>query len=400
MKSILIINGRVFSQGKVHEKNILIENDRIRAVTDERPTVDTIIDAKGLLILPGIIDLHVHLREPGDTHKEDFLTGSRAAAAGGVTTMFDMPNTRPPTTKEEYLTQKEQLAKKCIINIGHHFCATPNNAEEIRKVNKRIGFVKIYMNETTGNLLFDKDESLKAICEAADRIAVHAEGGSVEKIITLFRSIDSKKKLLYLCHISERAELEVIAKYKRANILAEVTPHHLFLTKDDVKGGFQVMKPPLKSKEDVDALWKGIDSGIITTIGTDHAPHTIEEKKSEHPPYGVPGLETSLPLMLNTVHEKRITLKKAVELMCENPARILKLNKGKVEEGFDADMVFVDMEMTREVRNQELQTKCGWSPFAGLKLKGWPIKTMVGGNIIYDEGKFNDIKGKAVVCNE
>ena len=171
----------------------------------------------------------------------------------------------------------------------------------------------------------------------------------------------------------------------------------MFLTQEDDKDAFTKMKPVLKTKEDQEALWNAIDKGLVATIGSDHAPHTIEEKKSENFPYGVPGVETTLPLLLNAVNENRLTLQKVIELTSQNPAKIYGLNKGVIAEGYDADLVVIDMELKKEVKNEELLTKCKWSPFNGKVLKGWPIMTIVGGNLVYTDGKINDIKAKEVI---
>lgn len=401
MKSKLIINGKILEKGKLVEKNILLEDHKIRGIIDGKVTVDEVIDVKGGVILPGIIDCHVHMREPGLTHKEDFFTGSKAAACGGVTTFLDMPNNKPPTTTIGLLNEKRKLAEKSIVNYGFHFGSTPNNLQEIKEVND-IASVKVYMDATTGNLLIDKDEILRTIFKSVKRITVHAESASVGKAFDIFKSLDNKKKKLYFCHISKEEELKIIKKNKKANIFIEVTPHHLFLTEEDDKDGFTKMKPSLKTKQDQDALWKAINKGVIDTIATDHAPHTIEEKNSANPPFGVPGLETILPLLLNAVNEGKLTLQKVVELTSEKPAKIFGLkNKGYIKEGYDADFVVVDMGKEKEVRNEELKTKCGWSPFNGWKLKGWPIMTIINGNLIYNNGILYDtIKGKGVVYYE
>ena len=396
MISTLLKNVKILEKGELVDKHILLENHKIREVLDEPVTVDKIIDIKGKIVIPGMIDCHVHFREPGMTHKEDFFTGSCAAAKGGVTTVFDMPNTKPPTTTVELLEQKRELAKKSVVNYGFHFGATPDNAEEISKA-KGIVSTKVFMNQTTGDMMFEKDENLQASFKASKNISVHAEGQTVEKALNIFKSFCGKKQQLYLCHISTKDELRMIRKFKKSNMHVEVTPHHLFLTEEDDKDAFTKMKPELKTKQDQEALWNAVDKGLVETIGSDHAPHTIEEKKSEKPPYGVPGVETTLPLLLNAVNEKRLTLQKVVELTSENPAKIYNLNKGKIAEGYDADLVVIDMNLKKEVKNEELLTKCKWSPFNGKLLKGWPIMTIVRGNVIYSDNKIHDIKAKEVI---
>jgi dihydroorotase len=396
MISTLIKNAKILVNGNLVEKHIILENHKIREVVDEPVTVDKVIDVKGKLVIPGMVDCHVHFREPGLTHKEDFFTGSCAAAKGGVTTVFDMPNTKPPTTSVELLKQKRELAKKSIVNYGLHFGATPDNSNEIKSA-KGVASTKVYMNETTGNLMFERDENLQASFKASKNISVHAEGEAVEKALNIFKSFCTKKQQLYLCHISTKKELTMIRKFKKSNIYVEVTPHHLFLTEEDDKDAFTKMKPVLKTRADQDALWNAVDKGLVATIGSDHAPHTIEEKRSEKFPYGVPGVETTLPLLFNAVNEKRLTLQKVIELTSENPAKIYNLNKGKIAEGYDADLVVVDMNLKKEVKNEELLTKCKWSPFNGKILKGWPIMTIVGGNLVYSDNKIHDLKANEVL---
>ena len=196
--------------------------------------------------------------------------------------------------------------------------------------------------------------------------------------------------------------IEMIRRYKESkkDIYVEVTPHHLFLTKDDEKNAFFLMKPELKTKQDQDALWKAIDEGIVDRIATDHAPHTKDEKNSENPPYGIPGLETMLPLLLDAVNNGKLSLNKLVELTVENPVKMLNIkNKGKIKQGFDADLTVVDMNKEKAVKNEELFTKCRWSPWNGKTLRGWPITTIVNGNIVFEQGTMKDIKAKELTFN-
>lgn len=397
--TLLIKNAQIFWKGNLVRKNIFIENGKIRKIITNEVKADEVIDAKDKIILPGLIDPHVHFREPGLTHKEDFFTGSCAAAAGGITTFLDMPNTKPETINVERLEEKRRLAKKSIVNFGFHFGGSKDdNVEEIKNV-KGIASVKVFMNESTGKMLVEDEEILKKIFENSRLVIVHAENEMVAKAIQLSKECGNK---LYLAHISSKSEIEVIQENKDSNIFVEVSPHHLFLTEQDKErlGSFAEMKPGLKTQEDQNALWEAINNNIVSTIGTDHAPHTAEEKHEINYPYGVPGCDTMLPLMLNAVNDERISLKKLVQLCCENPARIFKLKgKGFIEEGFDADLTIVDMNLEKEVINEEMFTKCKWSPFNGMMLKGWPIKTIVNGNIVFENGIINNIRGKEVEYN-
>lgn len=398
--SILIKNGKVYQNGILANKNIFVKGSKIAKITSQNLKADEVIDAKNKIIIPGLIDGHVHFREPGLTHKEDFLTGSMAAAAGGITTVLDMPNTIPPTTNLQRLEEKRKLARKSIVNYGFHFGSTNDNIAEIGKA-RDVASVKVYMDYTTGDLKLDDYNALKKIFSSNKTIAVHGENENILKAIEL---IQHGKNHLHFCHVSSKEELHYIRRKKIKNsISVEVCPHHLFLTAKDLNelGNFGEMKPGLKTKDDQKALWEGIHNGKVDTIATDHAPHTKEEKMQMNYPFGVPGCETMLPLLLNALSEKKITLKKIINLCCENPAKIFKIkNKGFIKEGFDADLAIIDLNMEKEVRNNELFTKCKWSPFDGWKLKGWPVAALVNGNVSFANGKINNIAAKEVAYYE
>tara|TARA_B100002003_G_scaffold33122_1_gene28271 strand:- start:791 stop:2029 length:1239 start_codon:yes stop_codon:yes gene_type:complete len=411
--ALLIKNGKVYQNGNLIRKNIFIKKDKITKITSQELKADKVIDAKDKIIIPGLIDGHVHFREPGQTHKEDFLTGSMAAAAGGITTILDMPNTLPPTTNLQRLDEKRRLAKKSIVNYGFHFGSTNNNISEIEKV-KNVAAVKVYMDYTTGDLILNNKNVLKKIFSSNKTIAVHGER---ENILKALEFIQHGNNHVYFCHVTSKEELHYAKSKKIKNkVSVEVCPHHLFLTAKNLNElqSFGEMKPGLKTKQDQKALWAGIHDGRVDTIATDHAPHTKEEKLEINYPYGVPGCETMLPLLLNAMNEKKITLKKIINLCCENPAKIFKIkDKGFIKEGFDADLTIIDLNLEKEVKNNELFAKCGWSPFDGWNLKGWPVTTVVNGSIVFDaekskisgtnsigNGKINNIAAKEVLYNE
>ena len=372
-----------------------------------------IIDVEKKLIMPGIIDVHTHMREPGITYKEDFETGSEACAKGGITTFYDMPNTVPATTALENLLNKKELAgKKSIVNFGIHFGGSKNNnIDEIRKVleKKEANTVKIFMNVTTGEMLIEDDEILKGIFENSELVLVHAENEMIDKAIALNQKYG---KGLYVCHIPSADELKKVIEAKKNNklnnekhpIFAEVTPHHLFLNEkiresNERNKMLLRMKPELRKKSDNEFLWKAINEGCIDTIGTDHAPHLIEEKM-EKVTFGMPGVETSLALMLTAYNEGKIKLPVIQKLMCENPAEIMKIvRRGKLKEGYYADVIVVDTEKEwiADV-DDTLESKCGWTPYENWKLKGKNIMTIVNGEIVYEKGKINENakKGKAI----
>jgi dihydroorotase len=422
--SLSIINGKVMINGKLESKNILVEDGKIKDIGDSSD--GEVLNAEGRIILPGLIDCHVHLREPGLTNKEDFLTGTKAAAAGGVTTILEMPNTVPPTTTVKNLKQKKKRAQKAIVNYGIYMGALGDNADEIKKATNIAG-VKLYMGASTGNMVVTDKKTIKELFSSGRMIVVHAEDellmqknseeyknskdASVHvKIRTNETETKAVKEALeiagdervHITHVSTKESVELLRK---SNASCDVTPHHLFLTEKELEkqGNFAKMNPPLRSFEDVEALWQGINEGVINCVATDHAPHLKEEKKADYwkAPAGVPGLETMLPLLLDAVNKGKIKLKKVAELTSFNPAKLFGIkNKGKIEIGMDADLVIVDMEKEKEVKNEELFTKCKWSPFNGWKLKGWPVTTIVNGQIVYNEGKISDLKGREVEFNE
>ena len=375
-----------------------------------------IIDVEEKLIMPGVIDVHTHMREPGITYKENFTTGSRACAKAGITTFYDMPNTIPTTTTLENLLEKKKLAsKKSIVNFGFHFGGSKNdNIEEIKVVlkNSEANTVKIFMNVTTGEMLVEDDDILKKVFKNSKLVLVHAENEMIDKAIELNKNYG---KGLYVCHIPSAEELKKVISAKKNKelntkehpIYAEVTPHHLFLNteiRESTERNKMLlrMKPELREKSDNEFLWEAINQREVDTIGTDHAPHLISEKL-EKITFGMPGVETSLALMINAFNEGKISLETIQKLMCENPAKIMKIEKrGKLQEGFFADIIVVDTQKDWIVGvDDTIESKCGWTPYENWKLKGKNTMTIVNGKIIYENGKINDIpKGKEIKFSE
>ncbi|MBI1934867.1 dihydroorotase family protein [Candidatus Woesearchaeota archaeon] len=395
---ILIKNCRIIVNEKVFLKNILVKNGKIVKISNKEAFADKIIDAKNNFVLPGLIDCHVHFREPGLTHKEDFLTGSMAAAKGGITTILDMPNTTPPTTTIGALEEKRKIAAKSVVNYGLVFGAANDNLAEIKKA-KNIAAVKLYMDYTTGDLKVDDFEYIADVFKASKLTVIHAEGENVKNAVEAFSKSKTKNRI-HFAHISSEKELDYAKNSKvRKQVTAEVAPHHLFMNENDLQrlGAFAEMKPRLKTENDQKALWEGIKNGSVDTIGSDHAPHLIEEKEQGNYPFGVPGVETMLPLLLDAFNNNKITLREIMKLCCENPAKIFKIkNKGFLKEGFDADLAIVDLDKRQAVRNDDLLTKCKWSPYEGKILKGWPVTTIVNGNVVYDNGGVVDVKAREV----
>ena len=407
--NIILKNGIDVFGNKIE---ILINNDIIEKISeniDENKFENSenlkIIDVGKKLIMPGIIDVHTHMREPGVTYKEDFETGSCACAKAGVTTFYDMPNTIPTTTTLGNLMEKKKLAsEKSIVNFGLHFGGSKNdNIEEIKKVlkNREVNTVKIFMNVSTGEMLIEDDEILAKVFENSKLVLVHAENEMIDKAIELNKNYGSG---LYVCHIPSAEEMKKVIDAKKNSkvntkehpVYAEVTPHHLFLNteiRESTERNKMLlrMKPELREKSDNEFLWEAINRGEVDTIGTDHAPHLIGEKL-EKITFGMPGVETSLALMINAYNEGKISLEMIQKLMCENPAKIMKIEKrGKLQEGYFADIIVVDPKKEWIVGvDDTIESKCGWTPYENWKLKGKNTMTIVNGKIVYENRKINE----------
>lgn len=394
---------------------LLILNDKIDKISEgfseeeikniEKNEKLEIIDLKGKTVMPGVIDVHTHMREPGITAKEDFATGSRACAKAGVTTFYDMPNTIPTTTTLEALRDKKKLAsEKSIVNYGFHFGGSRNNnIDEIKEVleAKEANTVKIFMNVTTGEMLIEDEDILKNIFKNSKLVLVHAENEMIDKAVEYNKNYGNG---LYVCHIPSKEELKKVLEAKKDPelntekhpVYAEVTPHHLFLNEEirestDRNKMLLRMKPELRTKKDNEFLWEALNNGEVDTIGTDHAPHLISEKL-EKITFGMPGVETSLALMLNAYNEGKVKLEMIQKLMAENPAKIMKISKrGKLEEGYYADVIAVDLDKEWTVGvDDTIESKCGWTPYENWKLKGKNVLTIVNGKVVYQNNKFND----------
>ena len=336
------------------------------------------------LVLPGLVDVHTHLRVPGGEHKEDFATGTAAALAGGITTVLAMPNTSPPLTTPTALKQAyDQATADSRCDLGLFAGASPEDVAYLPALGEQAVALKIYLNDTFGKLRVEDLATLRACFAQWPRhklIAMHAEKQSVAVGIGLAATYG---RSVHFCHISRRQEIELIATAKAAGlpITCEVTPHHLFLDERDAArlGPLGDMRPILGTPDDVAALWAHIND-TIDCIATDHAPHTLAEKRSGTPPPGVAGLETSLPLMLNGVVNGRITSDRLIELMATNPRRIFNLPQQSDTQ--------VEVEMTPyTINNQNLYTKCGWTPFAGMKAAGQVTRVTLRGQVVYEDGQ-------------
>jgi dihydroorotase len=403
--------------GTLQKASVLLNGNKIAAIDPAVHTpADCIVDGLGLYLLPGIIDDQVHFREPGLTHKEDLRHASRACAAGGITSFLEMPNTIPPSINQQRLDEKLGLAaRESLVNFGFYIGATAENLSDLRAA-KRTPGIKIFIGSSTGDLLVDDQAALEKIfSETTLPICAHCEDeATVRANASLYQSStnvadhsrirDSKAAVIateraielatryrhpfHVLHVSTAEEIPLIASAPEW-ITAEVCPHHLFFSVEDYQrlGSLIKMNPSVKSTNDNEALWQALLDGTITVIATDHAPHTLKEKALPFPacPSGLPAVENALALMLNQVHLGRCTLEQVAKWMSFEPARIWRMpGKGKIEVGADADLVLVDMNRTRVIRNEEQFTKCKWSPWHGTELTGWPVATWVMGRQVFD----------------
>ncbi|MCF7917545.1 amidohydrolase family protein [Candidatus Gracilibacteria bacterium] len=362
------------------------------------------IDGTGKLLMPGIIDPHVHFRDPGLTDKEDFTSGSKAAICGGVTSVFDMPNTVPPTFTVEALKQKRAIVQsKSLVNWGLYF-GGGDNIDEIKKV-KNIPGVKLYVNSTTGNLKNIDKDIWRQIFHATQKVSLHAEGEAFAEVVKVWKE-EKYPCELHLCHTSLKLEINLLRSLKKDTltsslISAEVCPHYLLLTSEDLaRYPLATMKPPLATKEDQGALWEGIQDGTIDILATDHAPHLISEKEKLPPSYGIPGVETLFPLMFTEFVKRGISLSKFVEMTSWRTREIFHIqnSKGYIFDGFDADMILVDPHKKWKIDSNIFYSKAHWSPFEDWNVEGQIEKVWLGGELICEEGRISnkETRGKEI----
>ncbi len=435
IESVLIKKSAiVLPDGTLREGDILIENGKITQLGPSlNVSAEQVIEETGLVVMPGVIDPHVHFRDPGSPQKETIETGSKAAAAGGVTSFLDMPNTTPLATTQHEIDKKHDIASKTsLINYGFYIGATTDNLDELRRVHGVAG-IKIFMGSSTGSLLVATEKDLDPIfSETSHLIAVHAEDeamvldnkrkfeGSTSvfdhtkirtpeaalKATQLAVSLSEKhKKRLHICHLTTQEETEFLRQHKAGTLVTtEVSPQHLLLFGQDLYeelGTLVQINPPIReSDRHTRALWLALKDGIVDCIATDHAPHTLEEKAQ---PFGkahsgMPGVETSLQLILTLMNQKLCSIHDVARWMSEAPARVFNMkHKGKIAVGYDADLILVDTKARRTIENKTQHTKVKWSAFNGWVTQGAPIATFVNGQMVYREGQFfESIKGKAI----
>ena len=429
---LLLSNCRVLVHDSLVECNIASdESGRISRISRSviPGSFDEKIDCTGLVALPGMVDPHVHFRDPGQTQKEDFYSGTASALAGGTTTILDMPNNVPPVSSIARLKEKVALAKKkAVCDYGLYFGAAPQNQEVAAEAvkNPAVCGVKVYLGSSTGDLLVEHladFEKHLATLPATFPVCVHAEDDhEIRKLTEEYKKRDSKGKVDYhniirspitaaisaeaacdaaskahrgvhLCHASTKAELDIVATYKNGGVpvTIEVCTHHLFLTEHDARalGNYGKVNPPLRSRVDMAAVWDELSKARspIDCIASDHAPHTRKEKEQDYwqAPSGVPGVQMRVPLMLDAANRNLLSLAQMVRYCATNPARIFGLStKGVLAGGFDADIVLIDLKKERTVRAEDQLSKCGWTPFEGRKLHGSIEKTILGGRLAFD----------------
>ncbi|RCS58124.1 dihydroorotase [Parvibium lacunae] len=432
---LLVLGGIVITPNGPESIDVACVNGRIAALGDLRHhwSAETLLDATGLHVLPGVIDSQVHFREPGLTHKEDLESGTRGAVLGGVTGVFEMPNTHPLTLWEGDLQAKLDAAQgRAWCDYAFYMGGSAVNAEQLDTLEMLPGCagVKVFMGSSFGDLLADEDDVLRRILRHGKRrMAVHAEdetrlrerkalveaSGDVREHHH-WRDVDSALlatqrivslaaetgRRLHVLHVTTAEEMAFLAQHKR-RVTVETTPHHLSMYAPDCYerlGSLAQMNPPVREKHHQDALWQAIRNGVVDVIGSDHAPHTRAEKAKPYPqsPSGMTGVQTLLPLMLDHVNAGRLSLQRLVDLTSAGPARIFGIEgKGRIALGFDADLTLVDLAAQRTIRNEWIASRSGWTPYDGLHITGWPIHTVIRGQVIMrDEALQGSPQGQAI----
>jgi len=432
MLDLIIKNGKCYIDKDLKNQDIAIKEGKIIEIGKINKEAKEILDAKDLLVLPGCMDTQTHFREPGSTDTEDLHTGSRAAIVGGITSVFEMPNTNPPTANKKEFQRKLDLAKnRMYCNYGFYFGATPDNANELADLKDLEGCcgIKLFAGSSTGNLLVQHEKDIEIVFKNSSKVvAVHSEDEEIlnrnKKLIKdgdvhshpIWRSAECAisstrrivkiaeryKKKAHILHVTTKDEIDFLSQHK-GNITFEITPQHLTIYAPDCYnklGTYAQMNPPIRDKSHYDRLWYGVKNNLNDTIGSDHAPHLKINKDKTYPnsPSGMPGVQTLMPIMLNHINDEKLTLEQLMNFVCENPVEIFGIeNKGFIKEGFDADFTIVDMNKKILIKNENIESKCGWSPFEGIEFKGTPVSTIIAGKIKMKNGKIlGEPEGKPI----
>ena len=422
MLDLIIKNGLCFIDGKLQKKDIGVKHGKIEKIDELKEESKEIFDADKLTVLPGCIDTQTHFREPGSTDTEDLNSGSRAAIAGGITAVFEMPNTNPPTANMIEFKKKLDLAKKRMYcNYAFYFGATADNSDELSRLSNLEGCcgIKLFAGSSTGNLLVANEKDIEKVFQNSSKVvAVHSEDEEIlnqnKKLIKkgdvhshpIWRSeecaISSTRRIVklakrynkraHILHVTTKQEVDFLSQHK-GNITFEITPQHLTIFAPDCYnklGTYAQMNPPIRDKSHYDRLWFAVKNNLNDTIGSDHAPHLIINKEKDYPnsPSGMPGVQTLMPVMLNHVNNGKLSLNQLISLICENPVKIFGIkNKGYIKPGFDADFTIIDMNKKIVIKNENIESKCGWSPFNGFEFKGTPVSTIIAGKIKMKNGE-------------
>jgi len=420
--SLIIKNGSCYINGKLEKTDIALLGNKITKIGKIDLNSAQVFDASDKLVLPGIIDTQVHFREPGSTDREDLESGSRAAVLGGVTSVFEMPNTNPPTSNLIEFEKKLNLAKNRMhCNYAFYFGATPENADQLSKLKNLKGCcgVKLFAGSSTGKLLVAREEDIEKVISNSDRVvSIHSEDEEILNLRKKFikegdvhshpewrnnecamsstrrvvKIAERYNKKIHVLHVTTKEEVDFLAMHKK-NVTFEITPQHLTLYAPDCYdklGTLAQMNPPIRKKEHYDRLWTAVKNSIVDVLGSDHAPHSKEDKNKKYPesPSGMPGVQTILPIMLNHINNKNLSLDQLIKFMCENPCKIFGIKKkGYIKEGFDADLTIVDMNKEQTIKNEMMATKCGWTPFNNMTIRGFPIATIINGKTVMFDGK-------------
>ena len=422
MLDLIIKNGTCYIGDNLEKLDLGIQNGKISHIGNlkEEKSKNT-IDVTNKIVLPGLMDTQVHFREPGSVDAEDLHSGSRAAIVGGITSVFEMPNTNPPTTNFEEFQKKINIGKRMYCNHAFYFGATAENYKLLEKLKDLDGCcgIKLFAGSSTGNLLVDKEDDIEKVFKHASKVvAVHSEDeeilklrkkliengnvkthpvwrneevaiSSTRKIVKIAKRLNKKAHIL---HVTTKEEVDFLSQNK-GNITFEITPQHLTIYAPDCYdnlGSYAQMNPPIRDKSHYDRLWYAVRNNYNDTIGSDHAPHLKINKEKPYPnsPSGMPGVQTILPVMFNHMNNGKINLNQIVNFLCKNPVKIFGIkNKGYIKKNFDADFTIVDLKKEIEIKNENIESKCGWSPFNGYKFKGVPIYTIIGGDIKMQDGK-------------
>ena len=412
---LILRNGTVVNHDGRDERDIGVTDGRIAELGDlSQADAGETIDMAGLHVLPGVVDSQVHFREPGNEHKEDLETGSRAAVMGGVTAVFEMPNTNPLTTDADTLADKIARARhRMFCDFAFYMGGTRDNAAQLGELERLPGCcgVKVFMGSSTGSLLVEDDDGVAAVlANISRRAAFHSEdefrlrdraGKQVEGDPSshpvwrdvraavmcterLLRLAREAGKRVHVLHISTAEEMQLLAGNKDVASV-EATPQHLTLAGPDAYdrlGTLAQMNPPLRDEANREGIWWGLERSVVDVLGSDHAPHTLEEKSAPYPksPSGMPGVQTLVPVMLDHMNAGRLTLERFVDLTSHGPGRIFQLaGKGRIAVGYDADFTIVDLKARRTITNDWGESRSGWTPFDGLEVTGWPVGTIIRG---------------------